>query len=127
MNAGCMAALQAEHFLAAQEALEDDRTAQSATAEDDAATAQVTMRLSRSVAAASVVARMKNQERFGWWHALTLRHLLPALQAQTIGGPTTAVDTEQVIGSNEKEAAKALLQNGRSGAQAQRDAVGCLK
>lgn len=34
-----MAALQAEHFLAAHEELEDGRTAEAATAEDDAGTA----------------------------------------------------------------------------------------
>lgn len=40
LSAGCMAALQAEHFLAAHEELEDGRTAEAATAEDDAATAE---------------------------------------------------------------------------------------
>ncbi len=39
-RAGCMAALQAEHFLTAHEVL-DDRTAEAATADDDAKTAQV--------------------------------------------------------------------------------------
>lgn len=39
-GSGCMAALQAEHFLAAHEELEDGRTAEAATAEDDAATAE---------------------------------------------------------------------------------------
>ncbi len=38
-DAGCMAALQAEHFLAAHEALQD-RTAERATAEDDVKTAR---------------------------------------------------------------------------------------
>lgn len=38
--AGCMAALQAEQFLAAHEELEDGRTAEAAIAEDDAGTAE---------------------------------------------------------------------------------------
>lgn len=40
LSAGCMAALQAEQFLAAHEELEDGRTAEAAIAEDDAATAE---------------------------------------------------------------------------------------
>jgi hypothetical protein len=40
LRAGCMAALQAEHFLAAHEELEDSCTAEAAITEDDPATAE---------------------------------------------------------------------------------------